>query len=77
MLDRLQALFYAWGDRSEMAGYKAMATLNNRLRTAAAVRAYQECYIGIALLYVLLFLPVLTLHRRDAAPAPAPTTAAG
>ena len=24
MLDRLQALFHAWGDRSEMAGYKAM-----------------------------------------------------
>ncbi len=76
MLDRLQALFHAWGERSEMAGYKAMATLNNRLHTAAAVRAYQECYIGMALLYVALLLPVLALHRRYAVPGQALTTEA-
>ncbi|MCZ6872482.1 MAG: DHA2 family efflux MFS transporter permease subunit [bacterium] len=77
MLDRLQALFHARGDRSEMAGYKAIATLNNRLQTAAAVRAYQECYIGMALLYVALLLPVLALHRRYAVPVLAPATEAG
>ena len=77
LLDRLQALFHVWGDRTEMAGYRAMATLNNRLHTAAAVRAYQECYIGMALLYVILCLPVLALHRRYAAPVQAPMTEEG
>ncbi|MDH3603110.1 MAG: DHA2 family efflux MFS transporter permease subunit [Candidatus Tectomicrobia bacterium] len=71
VLDRLHALFYVWGDRSEMAEYKAMATLNQRLHTAAVLRAYQECYIGMALIYMVLFLPVVALQRRYAVPVPA------
>ncbi len=68
ILDRLQTLFQFRGDGSEIAGYKAMATLNRRLHTAAAVRAYQECYLGLALLYVALLLPVWALHRRYTVP---------
>lgn len=70
ILDRLRELFHAGGDPSEMAAYKAMATLGHRLHTAAAVRAYQECYIGMALIYILLCLPVLSLPQRYAVPAP-------
>lgn len=76
MLDRLHMLFRAWGDRSEMARYKAIATLNNRLHTEAAVQAYQECFIGMALLYTALFLPVVALQRRYAVPVQALTTTA-
>ncbi len=77
ILDRLHALFGFWGDGRDMAAYKAMATLNNRLHTHAAVRAYQECYIGLALSYVALLLPVWALHRRYTVPVQAPTSAAG
>ncbi len=68
ILDRLHAVFQLSGDWSGMAGYKAMATLNHRLHTHAAVRAYQECYLGLALLYVALLLPVSALHRRYTEP---------
>jgi DHA2 family multidrug resistance protein len=73
VLDRLQALFWFQGDDGEMAAYKAMATLNNQLHTHAEVRAYQECYFGLALLYVALLLPVWALHRRYTVPVPART----
>lgn len=77
ILDRLQALFHVWGDRSDMAAYKAMATLGHRLHTAAAVRAYQECYIGMALIYIILFVPVLALPRLYAVPAQTHATESG
>ena len=51
-----------------MASYKAMATLNNRLFTQAAVRAYQECYLGLALIYMALLVPVWALNRRYTVP---------
>ena len=73
VLDRLQALFWLQGDGGEMAAYKAMATLNNQLQTHAEVRAYQECYLGLALLYGALLLPVWALHRRYTVPVPAHT----
>jgi hypothetical protein len=73
VLDRLQALFWFQGDDVEMAAYKAMTTLNNQLHTHAEVRAYQECYFGLALLYVALLLPVWALHRRYTVPIPART----
>ena len=76
-LDRLHTLFSVWGDRSETAQYKAMATLNQRLHTAAVLRAYQECYIGMALIYIVLFLPVVALQRRYAIPVRAPRTEEG
>jgi EmrB/QacA subfamily drug resistance transporter len=69
ILDRLQALFHNLDGLTGMAGYKAMAVLNDRLHTEAAVRAYQECYIGLALLYAARLLPVLILHRRYTMPA--------
>jgi EmrB/QacA subfamily drug resistance transporter len=71
VLDRLQALFWLQGDDGEMAAYKAMTALNNQLHTHAEVRAYQECYFGLALLYVALLLPVWGLHRRYTVPVPA------
>ena len=73
VLDRLQALFWFQGDDVEMAAYKAMTTLNHQLHTHAEVRAYQECYFGLALLYVALLLPVWALHRRYTVPIPART----
>jgi DHA2 family multidrug resistance protein len=73
VLDRLQALFWLQGDDGEMAAYKAMATLNHQLQTHAEVRAYQECYFGLALLYVALLLPVWALHRRYTVPVPTRT----
>jgi DHA2 family multidrug resistance protein len=75
ILDRLHTLFADWGDGSEMAEYKAMATLNQELYTAAVLRSYQECYIGMALIYMVLFLPVLALQRRYAVPVPIRRTA--
>ncbi len=76
MLDRLDALFQLRGDGGEMVRYKAMATLNHRLRTEAAVQAYQECYFALALLYGALLLPVWALHRRYTVPVQALTTEA-
>ena len=73
VLDRLQALFWFQGDDGEMAAYKAMAALNHQLHTRAEVRAYQECYVGLALLYVALLFPVWALHRRYTVPVPACT----
>ena len=69
MLDGLYALFQGRGDGNEMAEYKAMATLHNRLHMHAAARAYQECYVGLALLYAILLLPIWALHRRYTLPA--------
>jgi hypothetical protein len=51
-----------------MATHKAMAVLNSRLHTEADLRAYQECYLGLALLYVLLLMLVWELHRRYTLP---------
>ncbi len=70
ILDRLHTLFEFRGDGREMARYKAMATLNRRLHTEAAVQAYQECYLGLALLYGVLLIPVWALHRRYTVPVP-------
>ncbi|WP_179131576.1 hypothetical protein, partial [Candidatus Entotheonella palauensis] len=68
VLDRLYTQFGLWGDGRDVAMHKAMATLNNRLHTHAAVRAYQECYLGLALLYAALLLPVWAMHRRYTVP---------
>jgi hypothetical protein len=32
------------------------------------MQAYQECYLGLAFLYVLLFIPVGMLSRRYTVP---------
>ncbi len=72
MVDRLHGLFLTLGDVAGMAQYKAMAVLNERLHTQAAVLAYQECYLGLALLYALLCVPVLLLHRSYTVPAGTP-----
>jgi hypothetical protein len=64
ILTRLRSVFYALGDGSEMATYKAMAVLNERLYADAALQAYRECFIILACLYAVLFIPVLMLHQR-------------
>lgn len=68
--DHLHALFQFEGDGSEMAAYKALATLNDQLHTHAAVQAYQECYLALAMLYVVLLLPVWAMQRRYTVPVP-------
>ena len=68
LLDRLHSLFTLEGDWPEMVEHKALAVLNHRLHTEAAMQAYQECYLGLAFLYVLLFIPVAMLPRRDTVP---------
>jgi MFS family permease len=64
----LVALFRFEEDWSVMAEHKALAVLNERLHTEAAMRAYQDCYLGLAVLYVLLLIPVWLLHRRYTVP---------
>ena len=68
ILDRLYDLFQFQGDWQGMAAHKAMAVINGRLHTEAALRAYQECYLGLALIYAALLLLVWGLHRRYATP---------
>jgi hypothetical protein len=64
LLDRLHNLFTLEGDWPEMVEHKALAVLNHRFHTEATMQAYQECYLGLAFLYVLLFIPVGMLPRR-------------
>jgi EmrB/QacA subfamily drug resistance transporter len=68
LLDRLHSLFTLQGDWPEMVEHKALAVLNHRLHTEAAMQVYQECYLGLAFLYVLLFIPVGMLSRRYTVP---------
>ena len=72
MVDRLHGLFLTLGDVAGMAQYKAMAILNERLHSQAAVLAYQECYLGLAFFYALLCIPVLLLHRHYTVPTGTP-----
>jgi DHA2 family multidrug resistance protein len=64
ILTQLRSLFHGLGDGSEMAAYKAMAVLNERLYADAALQAYRDCFITMACLYAVLFIPVLMLHQR-------------
>lgn len=73
ILDRLYHLWLGQGDWSGLAAHKAMALLSGQLHTEAALRAYQECYLGFALLYVLLVFLVWGLHPRYTVPESAPT----
>lgn len=68
LLDRLHRLFALQGDWPGMVEHKALAVLHHQLYTEAAMQAYQECYFGLAFLYVLLFIPVGMLPRRYAVP---------
>jgi MFS family permease len=68
-LAHLQALFQHQGDVESEASHNALSTLNDLLLSEASVAAYQECYVGVALLYTLALLPLLALRRRDTAPA--------
>ena len=68
-LTHLQALFQYQGDVESEASHNALVTLNDLLLSEASVAAYQECYVGVALLYTLALLPLLALSRRDTAPA--------
>jgi DHA2 family multidrug resistance protein len=68
-LTDLQALFQHQGDVESEASHNALVALNDLLLSEASVAAYQECYVGVALLYMLALLPLLALRRRDTAPA--------
>ena len=67
-LERLREMFHAHGEVQAMAAYKAEAMLNHRMWTEAAVRAYQECFVGFALLYVAILVPLLAIGRRYTRP---------
>jgi hypothetical protein len=47
------------------------------MHIAVVLRAYQECYFGMALIYMLLLLPVLALQWRYAVPVQALRTEEG
>lgn len=67
-LDHLYQLWLGQGDWPGLASHKAMALLSGRLHTEAALLAYQECYLGLAQLYVLLVFLVWGLHPRYTVP---------
>jgi DHA2 family multidrug resistance protein len=67
-LRHLHGQFLQQGDFDAEAGDKALQTLYEQLRLQATVSAYQECFLGLALLYAFAFLPLLGLGRRYAAP---------
>lgn len=68
LLDRLDGFLLLQGDWSGLAAHKAMAVLSGRLHAEASMLAYQESYLGIAFLYVVLLIPVWLLHRRYTVP---------
>ncbi len=68
VLDHLYRLWLGQGDWPGLASHKAMALLSGQLHTEAALRAYQECYLGFALLYVLLVFLVWGLPQRYTVP---------
>lgn len=68
LLDRLDGLFLFQGDWSGLAAHKAMAVLSGRMHAEASMLAYQESYLGVGLLYVVLLVPVWLLHRRYTMP---------
>lgn len=76
VLDRLAWLFRAQGESEAMAAYKAQATLNTRMRTEATVLSYQECYLGLAVLYAGALVPLLGIARRYTEPSRAAAAAA-
>lgn len=68
VIDGLSSLFHFQGAWNLLASHKALAILNERQQIEAAMRAYQDCYLGLAALYVLLLIPVWLINRRYTSP---------
>ena len=65
---KLNGLFRLQGNWDGIASYKALAVMSDQVHTAAALQAYQECYLGMSLLYGLMLIPVCLLQRQYAMP---------